>query len=172
MACSGFAICHWLSAILVAHAGNVVLLLQRSKERYDPGHAFFHRELGGQQFDFGFHRHLIWRAHASEVADLPGAGLRVEPLGVALFAGFDGDVQINLDELTWRQALANRVAVGAIRGDEGRYAYHSRIREQLGHFPYPPDILAAILRRETQIGAQAVADVVAIKDVNQLPPRE
>src|ERR1035437_9143857 len=146
MACSGFAICHWLSAILVAHAGNVVLLLQRSKERDDPRHTLFHHELAGQQFDFGLYRRLVWGAHASEVADLPGAGLRVESLGVSLCAGLDRDVQINLDELTRRQALADHIAVGSIRGDEGRYAYHPGIREQLGHFPYPPVVLGPILR--------------------------
>ena len=67
--------------------------------------------------------------------------------------------------MTRRQTLADRVAVRAVRGDEGRHADHSRIGKQLGHLAYPPDVLAAILRREPQVGAQPVADVVAIQHV-------
>ena len=39
------------------------------------------------------------------------------------------------------------------------------VGKQLGHFADAPDVFRAVLGRETEVGAKAVADVVAVEDV-------
>lgn len=135
-------------------------------------------------------RGLVGRADAGELLDLAGASLLVEALGVALLSLLDGDVDENLDEgergvvgLGLGVEITGELAVGLVGGDEGGESEGGAVGEELGnlslcvrkrrlsarrHVSYlsdTPDVLLAVLGRETEVLVQAEADIVAVQSV-------
>jgi len=123
----------------------------------------------GVDAQFGGFGLLVGAGDAGEVLDLAGAGLGIEALGVALFAHRQISGAMDLDEIASLDQGAGPAAVGAERGDEGGEHYHAGIEEQLGHLADAADVLLPVGVGEAQVGAEAVAHVVAIEHVAGQP---
>ena len=72
---------------------------------------------------------------------------------------------MDLDEVTDLHQGPGPVAVGLEGRHEGGEHHHAGIEEQLRHLADATDVLLAVCIREAQVGAEAVADVVAIQHV-------
>jgi hypothetical protein len=53
--------------------------------------------------------------------------------------------------------------------NEGADANGAGIGEKLGHFRHPSDVLVAVGRREAEVAAEALADIVAVEAVAHDP---
>lgn len=105
------------------------------------GHALLDGVLVGLDCDFRAGGLLVGCGYAGKVLDLAGAGLFVQTLGVALLGDLEGHVDVDLDKgdglvgaAGWHGGVqsAGRVAVGAVRRDEGGDGDGGRVCKELG----------------------------------------
>ena len=108
---------------------------------------------------------FIRRIDAGEFADLAGARLDVQALGIAALALLQRSRQIDLDELRVADALADLVAIGAERRDEGGDHDEAGVDEQRRHLADAADVLVAPAFGEIEILVEPVADVVAVQQI-------
>src|SRR5205823_1423348 len=77
-------------------------------------------------------RRFIRIVNSGEPLDLPGTGLLVQALRVALLRAFQRHVHVHFDEIARLAAGAYQVAILLVWADEARDRNHSRVREELG----------------------------------------
>jgi len=125
--------------------------------------AGFHRQGARFQFQFGIRRFFIRRGNPGEILQFAGTGAAVVVLGVALGADIYRAIAVDFEKIAVLENTAHLVAVAADRRHEGRQHDGARLDEQLGHFADAADVFLAVLRRESQVAAQAVPDIVAVE---------
>ncbi|SKN32588.1 Uncharacterised protein [Mycobacteroides abscessus subsp. abscessus] len=62
---------------------------------------------------------------------------------------------------------ADLIAIGAIRADERGHRDNTGVGKDLGHGTHAADILGAICRRESEVGVEAVPQVVAVEPIGR-----
>src|SRR3954468_23870249 len=99
----------------------------------------------------------------------PLRAFRYRPFGSPL-AGVEASVHMNFMENAVG-GLPRPFAIGAVGRDERGHDQHTRLAEQGRYFADPPDVFCTLLRREAEVGAEAVPHVVAVQneDVVTLP---
>ena len=107
-----------------------------------------------------------------EVRDLAVARLLVKPFRVALFANSSG-------ALTYISTNSPSLRIERARRRSSRYGEINAVItstpasiKQLRHFADTADVFRAVLRRESEVGAEAVADVVAVEHICVQPHRK
>ena len=128
----------------------------------------FRRRLDGLDDQVGLLRRLVRAVHAGEVLDGAGAGLFIQPLGVALHADLDGGIDEDFQEFALAHQLTRHAAFGAERRDEGGQHDQAGIHEQLGGLAHAADILHPVGIGEPQVLVQAMADIVAVQQIGVL----
>ena len=81
------------------------------------------------------------------------------------------DLHVHLDELV-AASLAHGVAVFAVRGDERYQRDHAAVREQFADFADATDVFLAVFGGESEVGVEAVADIVAVEHLRDLAALE
>ena len=76
---------------------------------------------------------------------------------------------MDLEEIAALHQGAGPAAVGAERGHEGGEHHHAGIEEELGHLADAADVLLPVGIGKAQVGAEAVAHVVAIEHIAGQP---
>jgi hypothetical protein len=122
-------------------------------------------EFVGWEGELGFFRFLVRGGDAGELLDFLVAGLGVEALGVAFLADIERGLDEDFHELVLEEHGADLVPVFAVGGDERGDADEAGIGEELGDLTYAADVFLAFMGGEAEVGAQAMADVIAIEDV-------
>lgn len=110
-------------------------------------------------------RFLVGRGNTGVVLDLAGPGQLVQPLHVAFLAHLQGAFDKNLEKIALADDLPHLVPVLGQGRDKGGQADRARIEEELDHLADAPQVLRPALAGKTQVPAQAVAHVVAVKGI-------
>jgi hypothetical protein len=76
---------------------------------------------------------------------------------------------VDLDEIAGIDQGAGAAAVVAEGGHKRRQHHHAGIEKQLGHFADAADVLLTVGIGEAQVGAEAMAHVVAIEHITGQP---
>src|SRR5262249_384448 len=119
----------------------------------------------GVHDDLRLHGRLVRSGHTGKLGDLARTRLLVVSLGVAALAFLQRAVDEDFDELAVAHDTPRLVAIGALRGDEGRHIDHAGMCEELGNLADAPDVLIAVRGREAQVLVQAMTHIVAIQHV-------
>ena len=98
------------------------------------------------------------------MGDFAAAGFGVEALDIAALALFEGRGDEDFLEIVGADDLGGHLAHLFGGTDKGGDGDDARIYEEFGHFGDAADILATVLGRETEIGIDTCADIVAIED--------
>merc|ERR1719198_70899 len=114
------------------------------------------------------HRLLVRVINAREALDFARACSLVESLRVTRLTHGQRDFHVHLDKVTGLEPGAHGVPVGLVRRDEGDNGDDASLREELRHFANTSDVLGSVLRGETQIGVESVANVITIEHVARL----
>ena len=131
----------------------------------DLGDTFGDGLLVGMDGDLRFFRRFIWRTDASKVRDLAGARFFIETFRIALFAHSNRCIDVNFDEITIIHERARQPAIVPVWRDERGDDQYAGIHQQLCYFTDAPDIFSTVFGAESEVGAQAVSDVVAVENV-------
>src|SRR3954451_22250734 len=112
-------------------------------------------------------RGFVWSGHSGEVGQLAVERTAVQALRITSDAGVEGRVDEDLDEpqpvlLVSSPRLAAVIRVGA---DDRDQANDPCIREETGDFADATTVLAPRIRREAEIGVEAVPKVVRVENV-------
>ena len=94
---------------------------------------------------------------------LAGAGAAIQAFDVALFADFERAFAPGLDEVVLGLHGTHARAVGTQGGNERCQDDDAGIGEQAGSLSGPADVFAAVFRRKAEVGAQALAQAVAVQ---------
>ena len=119
----------------------------------------------------GIFRLFVWAIDASEVLQLPGARLLIEPLHVALFRFGERRIHEHLIEFAIRHQTTRHVALGAEWRDEGDEDDKSGVRHELRDLGHAADVLDAIGVGEAKVAIETVAHVIAIEQYRMLAER-
>ena len=101
------------------------------------------------------------------MGDFAAAGFGVEALDIAALALLEGRGDEDFLEIVGADDLGGHLAHLFGGTDKGGDGDDARIYEEFGHFGDAADILATVLGRETEIGIDTCADIVAIEDAAQ-----
>ena len=108
---------------------------------------------------------FVGRRNASELADLTSARAFIQALGVARLAGLQVSIYIDFVEtVTCRSACAR--PIGAVGRDKGGNNDDAGIGQQGRHFADPANIFRPVFGRESQVGIEATANIVAVEHVD------
>src|SRR5262245_60256141 len=129
----------------------------------------FWRGLAGVELELGILGRLVERIDTGEIGDEAGAGLAVEPLGIALLAHFKRRIDIDLDELSLLEQIPRHAPLGAERRDERDHDDKASIDEQSRRFGHAADILHPVGVGEAEILVETVADIVAVEHISVAP---
>lgn len=120
---------------------------------------------------FGRLWRLIGGVDPRKVPDLPITCAPIQAFGVTLLTGGKRSIDKYLDEVVCLHTLPYDIAVDAKGGDEGRQRDHARIDEQPRHLPDAANVLDPVLVGKTEVAVQAMAHVIAIKQIRALTHR-
>jgi hypothetical protein len=87
----------------------------------------------------------------------------VKPFQISLLTDFERRIYKHLDKRAGGHLVTRSKPVNTEWRDERRQTYQSRFGHQSGHDAGPPDVFAAVISTETQVGTQIRAERVAIQ---------
>src|SRR5829696_486960 len=135
---------------------------------YDLPRALLGRLLVGLEDEVGGDGRFVRIRDAGELLDLPGEGLLVEALHVALGGDFERHVHEDLDEVyDPAPDLVARLLVGRDGRDDDRHAVAG---EQVGHEPDPQHVYVAVLSGEAEAPGEVGAHDVPVEDLHPQAP--
>ena len=126
--------------------------------------AFLQAQAGGVEAEGRICGDFEGGGDAGEMGDFAAAGFGVEALDIAALALFEGRGDEYFLEIVGADDLGGHLAHLFGGTDKGGDGDDARIYEEFGHFGDAADILATVLGRETEIGIDTCADIVAIED--------
>src|ERR1700736_3481925 len=109
--------------------------------------------------------------YTGKILQLAAARLAIEALDVPPFGLGERRVHEDLDELVSGQEGARAPALRPEGRDERYEDDEARIHHEPGDLGHAPDVLHPVLFREPQVLVQAVADIVSVEQVSQMPGR-
>ena len=101
----------------------------------------------------------------------PARALAYRPFGSRSSATVERRVDVHLDELARFDSLARQTALGPERRDERNEDHQASVDHQARHFCDSANVLNPIGIGEPKIAVQAMANVVAVKQVRAHPKR-
>ena len=113
--------------------------------------------------ELGIERFLIRRRDTRELFDFATTCTSVETFHIALLADLYWAAAVRFEKISMRDEVAHEFPVSTERRDECCKHDDACLDEQLGKLAYPTNVLPAIFCRESQIGAQAMSDVIPVK---------
>lgn len=136
-------------------------------------HSLLNRQIIILNMNLGLLRRLIRRTHTSKLLNNAIPGLLIQTLRIPLLSHLNGDINVDLQKrqpliLTGGSDLMQGpggVTVRLVGRDKRGDGDGRAVREQLGHFGYPPDVLVAVFLAESQVLVQPEPDVVAVETV-------
>ena len=145
-------------------ARDVVVVLEVGHEALEAGVLRVHP---GAQGDLRGLRGFVGVGDAREVGDLPGHGLAVEPLGVALFQDLQGAVAEDLDVVG--KELPVQGPGRLVRGDGRHHADDVVLVQEVGDEPDPANVDVPVRLGEAQTLGKVHADDVPVQDLGPEP---
>mmetsp|Transcript_1424 Transcript_1424/g.5521 ORF Transcript_1424/g.5521 Transcript_1424/m.5521 type:complete len:318 (+) Transcript_1424:356-1309(+) len=156
-------------------AARSVVLVPREdalefEARHEHADALFDGHFVVLEVDLGRDGLLVGRVDAREARDLARVDLGVQSFGVAVAHDVEVDVHVHFEELQALVdvALARRVAVGAVRRDEGDERDDAARVEEARHLADAAHRFGAVGGREGQVAVEPGAHVVAVEHLDVL----
>ena len=108
-----------------------------------------------------------WRGDTREVLDFATARAGIKTFHVPLFAHLKWCGHEDFFEVVLPNDVFSHLADFLRWADEGGDGDDARVDKEFAHFGDAPNVFAAVFGRETQVGVDARADVVAIEDATE-----
>src|SRR6266702_1341212 len=132
-------------------------------------HALFRRQRCRVDPQLWVGRGFIRRRHAGKRRNFSRPGFRIEAFRIAASARVDRRGEMGFDKFAGSDDLARHGPVFTHRRNERRDDDEARVVHQLGDVCDSANVFAPIFLFEAEVGRQAVADIVAIKDIARVP---
>src|SRR5438477_3290225 len=150
------------------------LFQPRQKSLQNTRNRFFHALLICLHHNFGIDGRFIRGIDAGELSNLPCPRFLIKIFRIALLADLEWCVDEDLNKfgITFHRNRAGPLSIRPIRGDEGGDDDVAGVRHQLCDFAHAPNVFNAVFWRKSQVGIQAMPDVVTVEHVGMHCPDE